>query len=143
MKKLALATTLSTLATGALAQSMEDVLVTGTYAPMQQLTATASVLDHEQIQALNKRSLADVLQTVPGLLVERQGGAGGLTAVSIRGAESNFTLVLLDGVPVNDPTNTRGGSFDFSNLNPAPAAPLSMPARPRRGTGGLPRSSTR
>ncbi len=38
--------------------------------------------------------------------------------MSIRGGESNFTLVLVDGVAVNDPTNFRGGSFDFANLNP-------------------------
>lgn len=119
MRIVALAAALSVQVAGSRAQSMEDLLVTGAYAPLPQLTAATSVLDHEQIRALNKRSLAEVLQTVPGLLVERQGGPGGLTAVSIRGAESNFTLVLLDGVPVNDPTNTRGGSFDFSNLNPA------------------------
>jgi vitamin B12 transporter len=103
----------------AAAQSLEHTLVTGTYAPLEELTASISVLEQEQIQLLNKRSLAEVLQTLPGLLVEKQGGPGGLTAVSIRGAESNFTLVLLDGVPVNDPTNTRGGGFDFANLNPA------------------------
>lgn len=98
---------------------LEELLVTGTYAPQAELTASLSVLDQDDIQSLNKRSLAEVFSTVPGLLVEQQGGPGGLTAVSIRGAESNFTLVLLDGVPVNDPTNTRGGGFDFANLNPA------------------------
>ncbi len=56
-----------------------------------------SVIEQTDIQKLNKRSIAEILQTIPGLLVERQGGPGGLTAVSIRGAESNFTLVLLDG----------------------------------------------
>ncbi|MCB1844074.1 MAG: TonB-dependent receptor [Halioglobus sp.] len=99
------------------APAQESVLVTGTYSPRPALTAAVSVLDGAQIRALNKRTLAGVLKTVPGLLVEEQGGPGGLTAVSIRGGEANFTLVLLDGVPVNDPTNTRGGSFDFANLN--------------------------
>jgi vitamin B12 transporter len=103
----------------AAAQLLEELLVTGSYAPQPELTASLTVLDQQGIQALNKRSLAEVFRTVPGLLVEQQGGPGGLTAVSIRGAESNFTLVLLDGVPVNDPTNTRGGGFDFANLNPA------------------------
>jgi iron complex outermembrane receptor protein/vitamin B12 transporter len=98
----------------------EDVLVTGTYTamPLADLTSSVSVLDAATLRALNKRSVADMLRTVPGLLVEEQGGAGGLTAVSIRGGEANFTLVLLDGVPVNDPTNSRGGGFDFSNLDP-------------------------
>lgn len=99
--------------------AIEDVLVTGTFAPQPALTSSVSVLDSQQIAALNKTSIADLLKTLPGLLVEEQGGPGGLTAVSIRGGESNFTLVLVDGVAVNDPTNFRGGGFDFSNLNPA------------------------
>jgi outer membrane cobalamin receptor len=98
--------------------AIEDVLVTGTFAPQPELSASVSVLDSQQIQALNKTTIADLLRTLPGLLVEQQGGPGGLTAVSIRGGESNFTLVLVDGVAVNDPTNFRGGGFDFANLNP-------------------------
>jgi vitamin B12 transporter len=98
--------------------ALEDVLVTGTFAPQPALTSSVSVLDAQQIQALNKTTVADLLKTLPGLLVEQQGGPGGLTAVSIRGGESNFTLVLVDGIAVNDPSNFRGGSFDFANLNP-------------------------
>ncbi|NQX88868.1 MAG: TonB-dependent receptor [Halioglobus sp.] len=107
-------------ATGAAASSaaIEDVLVTGTFSPQPALTASVSVLNAEQITALNKTNVADLLKTLPGLLVEEQGGPGGLTAVSIRGGEANFTLVLVDGVEVNDPTNTRGGGFDFANLDP-------------------------
>ncbi len=92
--------------------------MTGTLAPQLALTSSVSVLDARQIKALNKTTLADLLRTLPGLSVEQQGGPGGLTAVSIRGGESNFTLVLVDGVAVNDPTNSRGGGFDFANLNP-------------------------
>jgi len=98
--------------------ALETVVVTGTYAPRSAITSDVSILDDEQIAALNKTSVADLLKTLPGLLVEEQGGPGGLTAVSIRGGESNFTLVLVDGVEVNDPTNSRGGSYDFANLNP-------------------------
>lgn len=97
---------------------VENVLVTGTFSPQPALTSSVSVLDAQQIKALNKTTVADLLKTLPGMLVEEQGGPGGLTAVSIRGGEANFTLVLVDGVEVNDPTNTRGGGFDFANLNP-------------------------
>ncbi|GAB5453212.1 MAG: TonB-dependent vitamin B12 receptor BtuB [Halioglobus sp.] len=97
----------------------EELVVTGSYAPESAITASLSVLDDADIAAANKRSLAGLLQTLPGLLVEEQGGPGGLTAISVRGGEPNFTLVLLDGVAVNDPTNSRGGGFDFANLNPA------------------------
>ncbi len=105
-------------ASAAVNSIMEDVLITGTLAPQRALTSSVSVLDSQQIKALNKTTVADLLKTLPGLLVEEQGGPGGLTAVSIRGGESNFTLVLVDGIAVNDPTNSRGGGFDFANLNP-------------------------
>lgn len=112
---------LTVVAQGEANKEPEDVLVTGTYTamPLADLTSSVSVLDAATLRAMNKRNVADVLRTVPGLLVEELGGAGGLTAVSIRGGEANFTLVLLDGVPVNDPTNSRGGGFDFANLDPA------------------------
>jgi vitamin B12 transporter len=109
---------LASTSEAALNPAIEDVLVTGTLAPQLAQTSSVSVLDAEQIAALNKSTVADLLKTLPGLLVETQGGSGGLTAVSIRGGESNFTLVLIDGVAVNDPTNFRGGGFDFANINP-------------------------
>jgi outer membrane cobalamin receptor len=99
------------------APALENMLVTGSYSQRTATTASVSVLESDEIRSLAKRSVADLLKTLPGLLVEEQGGPGGLTAVSIRGGEANFTLVLLDGVPINDPTNTRGGGFDFANLN--------------------------
>ena len=103
------------------AQELENVLVTGTYVPqpMADLSSSVTVLDREFLQVTNKRTVADALRTVPGLLIEELGGPGGLTAVSIRGGEANFTLVLVDGVELNDPTNTRGGSYDFSKLDMA------------------------
>ncbi len=100
-------------------EQLESVMVTGSYTPVQSgsLSSSHTVLTADFFRATNMRSVADALRTVPGLLIEASGGQGGLTAVSIRGGEANFTLVLVDGVEVNDPTNTRGGSFDFSNLD--------------------------
>jgi iron complex outermembrane receptor protein/vitamin B12 transporter len=66
---------------------------------------------------LNKTNLADVLQSVPGVLIERQGGPGGLAVASIRGGESNYTVVMIDGVAMNDPGNSRGGAFDLGSIN--------------------------
>jgi outer membrane cobalamin receptor len=45
-----------------------------------------------------------------------RGGSGGVSEVFLRGAESNFTAVFVDGVRLNNPANTRGDSFDFSKL---------------------------
>lgn len=52
------------------------------------------------------------LRDVPGATVNHSGGAGGITEVYLRGAQANQTLVLIDGVEVNNPD---GGAFDFSS----------------------------
>src|SRR4051812_4746268 len=97
----------------------DEVVVTGTYSPVttEQLASSVTVINQEQLLALSSHSLVDALRQVPSIWVEEQGGPGGLTAIALRGAESNHTLVLLDGVQLNDPTNTRGGAFDVNNIN--------------------------
>jgi iron complex outermembrane receptor protein/vitamin B12 transporter len=57
-----------------------------------------------------------LLRGLPGVSLFRPGGAGGVSELFVRGGESNFTAVYVDGVRLNDTTNTRGGSFDFSML---------------------------
>ena len=57
-----------------------------------------------------------LFQRLPGFSVSRPGGAGGVSEIFLRGAESNFTVVYVDGIRLNNPSNTRGGSFDFSML---------------------------
>jgi vitamin B12 transporter len=63
---------------------------------------------------------ADVLDTVPGLSVFDNGAFGGVTSVRIRGASSDKTMVLVDGVPVNDPSQPSGGydlaGFDLADV---------------------------
>ncbi len=61
--------------------------------------------------------MADLLRDLPGVFVQQSGGRGSVVSLFTRGAKPNFTLVLLDGVKANDPTNTRGGSYDFSTLD--------------------------
>ena len=59
------------------------------------------------------RSLvADLLRSTPGAMVIRAGGPGTVTSLFVRGGESNYNKVLLDGMPLNEP----GGTFNFSNL---------------------------
>jgi outer membrane cobalamin receptor len=97
----------------------DEVIVTGTYSPVtaEQIASSVTVIDHQQLLALSNHSLADALRQVPGVWVAAQGGPGGLTTISLRGAEANHTLVLVDGIEVNDPTNTRGGAFDVNDIN--------------------------
>lgn len=59
------------------------------------------------------------LDQLPGVTAFRNGGAGGSSFLSVRGGEPNFTLVLFDGIRLNDSTNSAGGAFDFSQIDPA------------------------
>ncbi|MFC5440172.1 TonB-dependent receptor plug domain-containing protein [Rhodanobacter ginsenosidimutans] len=108
----------SLMATQAIAAT-DEVIVTGTYSPVtaEQIASSVTVIDHQQLLALSNHSLADALRQVPGVWVAAQGGPGGLTTISLRGAEANHTLVLVDGIEMNDPTNTRGGAFDVNDIN--------------------------
>lgn len=69
--------------------------------------------------ALPASRLADLLLGVPGLTIDQPGGPGGRSTLYLRGGEENHTVVFLDGIPLNDPTNNRGGGVDLSLLEPA------------------------
>ena len=99
--------------------SLENIIVTGSYSAVEQaqITSSAIVVGREALFALSSHSVVDALRQVPSLWVESQGGPGGLTSIVMRGAESNHTLVLVDGVQLNDPTNSRGGSVDLNHIN--------------------------
>ena len=75
------------------------------------------VISREKILASQAASVSDLLGRIAGLHVEQAAGTGSVSSIYIRGADPNFTVVLIDGVKVNDPTNSRGGSFDFSSLS--------------------------
>ncbi len=100
------------------AAGTEELIVTGTRlaAGEKILPGTATVIGRDEIEARNDAVVIDLLRGVPGLHVN-QPGSGGVAQVFIRGSEPNFTVFLLDGIKVNDPNNTRGGSFDLATLN--------------------------
>jgi vitamin B12 transporter len=94
-----------------------ETVVTATRLPtsVDRIGNAITVITEEQIRERQITSVADVLRTVPGLAVNRSGGGvGALTQVRIRGAEANQTLVLIDGIEVNDPSG--GSEFDFGHL---------------------------
>ena len=76
---------------------------------------SVSVLTREAIRESQAVLTSDLLATLPGVGVTRNGGPGTATLLRVRGAESDHTLVLIDGVQINDPASP-GGGFDFSNL---------------------------
>lgn len=74
-----------------------------------------TVVEKDELDRRQSQVLSDVLQTLPGISVARNGGPGGTTSVFIRGGDSSQTLVLVDGVRINDPSSPSG-AFDFSSI---------------------------
>ena len=104
-------------ASPALAQAGGDIVVTatGVAQPADQAGQAVTIVTRADLDRRQTVSLADYLATTPGVTVARSGPVGSQTSVRIRGAEAEQTLVLIDGVRVNDPASP-GGAFDFGNL---------------------------
>jgi vitamin B12 transporter len=94
----------------------ESVVVTATGKEMseEQVGASITVLGRDIIEQRHAMSTIDLLRFVPGVVAVRSGGVGNITGVFVRGGESTYNKVLLDGIPLNEP----GGSFNFATLTP-------------------------
>jgi outer membrane cobalamin receptor len=100
-------------------EAVDSIVVTGTRATniLTEVPYAATVLNLEEIEARNDPSVADLLRNLPGIHVTQPSGQGGVARIFVRGADFEMTMVLLDGVRVNDPNDTRGSAFDFSTIN--------------------------
>lgn len=98
---------------------LPEIVVTATRSPtaISNAGSSISVISGEEITRSSMKDISDVLHSVPGVDVTTAGGPGSVTNVRIRGAESKNTLVLIDGVRVNDAADA-GGGFDFSAIVP-------------------------
>lgn len=104
----------------AVAQARTDTLtlptevVTATRLPGARLTptVTATVLDGDALRAEGVTHLDDALRRVPGLAIVSQSSFGSQSSLFLRGGQSNYVRVLIDGVPVNDP----GGVLDLGRI---------------------------
>ncbi len=109
------------IATPALAEAPESngetIVVTANREaqPLSRVGQSITVIEQTQIITAQRNVVSDFLRDVPGLTIARNGGVGGVTTVFIRGAESDQTAALIDGVKINDPS-APGGGFDFGNL---------------------------
>ena len=94
--------------------ALEAIVVTATPVPLPAgaLGNHVSVLEGDLLRARGVTRVADALQLATGLSVARNGSFGSQAAVFVRGGESDYVLVLLDGVPVNQP----GGAVDLAGL---------------------------
>jgi vitamin B12 transporter len=95
----------------------QQIVVTAnrTEAPLAQIGSSVTVITGAQLRADGTLWVADALRRVPGVNVSQSGGNGQLASLFMRGGESDYTKVLIDGIPVNDP----GGAFNFGTLSTA------------------------
>ncbi|MFC7692226.1 TonB-dependent receptor [Paeniroseomonas aquatica] len=95
-------------------QAIPDTIVTATRipTPAERVPAAITVITRQDIEERGYQSLAEALTAVPGINLVGQGGLGGQTSAFTRGTNSSHTLVLLDGVPIND-ASTPAGAFNF------------------------------
>jgi vitamin B12 transporter len=98
-------------------EKTEEIVVTATRieTPSREVGSSVTVITNQQIEERQNTTVLEVLRTVPALDVVQLGGPGGQTSVFIRGAKSEHTLVLIDGIEMNDPMEP-GRSYDFANL---------------------------
>lgn len=97
--------------------NVEDVIVTANRIEQQRSRVgdSVTVITAREQRRSQKTAVSDLLATTPGVTVSRTGGLGGTTSLRIRGAETDQTMVLVDGVKLNDPSSASGG-FNFANL---------------------------
>lgn len=91
------------------------VLGSGISEPVDQSGQSIAIVGIKEIEAIQGPDVARVLQRLPGVTITRNGGLGGFTGVRIRGADSEQTLVLVDGARVAD-VSSPGSGFDFGTL---------------------------
>jgi outer membrane cobalamin receptor len=92
---------------------------TVTARPVTAATASVTVVDEADLGASQARSGTEVLREAAGVNLLSSGGRSGVTNAWVRGADPNFTLVLLDGVPVNDSTDLQGGAVNLEEISSA------------------------
>ncbi|MBS0509082.1 MAG: TonB-dependent receptor [Proteobacteria bacterium] len=102
------------------APSMKEVVVTATRTaqPLSDIVADVSIVDRETIEQSGATGLADVLARLPGIEMARNGGPGTTTSLFLRGAETRYTAVYIDGVRVDSQAGSGGAAWE--------AIPLSM-----------------
>ncbi|WP_374526642.1 TonB-dependent receptor plug domain-containing protein [Sphingopyxis sp.] len=120
LKPVTLSLILSSAATPAFAQTgtpADDIVVTasGIEQPRDEVGQAITVIDAETIAKRQTIDVVDLLATTPGVRFNRNGSIGSVAGVSLRGAETTQTLVLIDGVKVNDPSGI-GDGYDFGPL---------------------------
>ena len=98
-----------------LATASETVVVSATRTPVpgEAAGADTDMLRSAQLTTMNPVSANDAVRYLPGAVINTAGQRGGLSSLFVRGGESNYNKVIVDGVTINEP----GGTFDFGTLS--------------------------
>jgi vitamin B12 transporter len=98
-------------------KKLEPVIVTGTRieTPAEQVGASVTIIEGDEIDSRHYPTVDDALRNVPGVEIRRSGSFGKTTSISIRGANPNQVQVLVDGVRFQSPTL---GAADLADLSP-------------------------
>jgi vitamin B12 transporter len=98
-----------------LAPASESVVVSATRTPVAEEAAGAEVdtLNGAQLTTMQPIAADDAVRFLPGAVINTAGQRGGLSSLFVRGGESNYNKVIVDGVTINEP----GGTFDFGTLS--------------------------
>ena len=98
----------------AVRSTSEIVVVTATRTPfpLQESGASVSTLESGQLEVMQPVAASDAIRFLPGAVVNTVGQRGSQSSLFVRGGDSRYNKVLIDGVPVNDP----GGIFDFGTV---------------------------
>ena len=94
-----------------------EIVVTATRieTPAKEIASSITVITQEDFKKSNKATVLEVLQEVPGLTIIQNGGKGAAANIFLRGSNSEHTLVLMDGVELNDPM-TPSRSYDLAHM---------------------------
>ncbi len=105
--------------------AIEDSVIVSasrTDSPLRETPASAYIISANDLLRAQRVNVSDALRYSPGVSVAQTARRGGVTSLFVRGGESDYTKVLIDGVPVNE----AGGSYDFADLTTDNAARVEL-----------------
>ena len=94
-----------------------EIVVTATRleTPAKEVASSVTVITRERLEQSKKATVIEALQEVLGVSIIQNGPPGAAASVFLRGANSEHTLILMDGVELNDPISPSR-SFDLAHL---------------------------
>ena len=99
--------------------TVEEIIVAGSWTGGESRPSMGFYsVDEDTLARFMPQDVQALLNSLPGVFAASSGD-GTLSSLSLRGGEANFTVIMIDGVQVNDPTNSRGGLFNLGLIDPA------------------------